>query len=204
MKFLWAIFKEAYLHFFAVIGAISLASLVATLDLYDWPSSILQMIAWWKSIAYPVVDAIFAPVVSWISSLLDFEIRLSDAVKDYFGVGIALAFSRFRGALFGWKKPAATGEARPSADRAKVLKSLLRKPFLALQLLIRTIFVWPVEVVLMTRLALFARSVFPQESSEYIRNVRISHAITLLPILYFILLIFASWVIGIYHFLARR
>ena len=204
MKFLWAIFKEAYLHFFAVIGALSLASLVATLDLYDWPRSILQMIAWWKSIAYPVVDAVFAPILSLISSLVEFEIRLSNAMKDYFGVGVALAFSRFRGALFGWKKPAVTDEARPTADRAKVLKSLLRKPFLAAQLLIRTIFVWPVEVVLMTRLALFARRVFPQATDEYVRNVRISHAITLLPIFYFILLVLASWVIGIYHFLTRR
>jgi len=125
-------------------------------------------------------------------------------MKDYFGVGVALAFSRFRGALFGWKKPAVTDEARPTADRAKVLKSLLRKPFLAAQLLIRTIFVWPVEVVLMTRLALFARRVFPQATDEYVRNVRISHAITLLPIFYFILLVLASWVIGIYHFLTRR
>ena len=204
MKFFWAILKEAYLHFFAVVGALSLASLVATVDLFDWPSSILHMIAWWKSIAYPIVDAVFNPILSWISSFVEFEIRLSNAMKDYLGVGIALTFSRFRGALFGWKKPAVTGEARPTADRAKVLTSLLRKPILALQLLLRTVFVWPIEVVLMTRLVFFARSIFPESTEDYVRNVRISNAIPLLPIFYCIALVLVSWMISIYHFVRKR
>jgi hypothetical protein len=44
-------------------------------------------------------------------------------------------------------------------------KSLLRKPFLASQILLRTIFAWPVEVVLMVRLALFARRIFPEATT---------------------------------------
>lgn len=204
MKLIWAVCRQAYLHFFAVIGALSLASLIASLDLFDWSSSILQMIAWWKSIAYPVVEMAFKPILSWISRILEIEIQMSDAVKDYLGVGIALAFSRLRGALFGWKKPISAAEAPPKADKIKVLKSLLRKPFLALQILIRTIFIWPVEVILMIRLALFARRIFPEETDEYIRNVQISHAITLLPIFYFVLLVLASWVIGTYNYIARK
>jgi len=204
MKSLFAIFKQAYLHFFAVIGALSLASLIASLDLYDWPTSILTMISWWKSLAYPVVDAVFHPVLRWLSEILEFEIQMSDATKDYLGVGVALAFSRFRGALFGWKKQTLAGDARQVADREKVLKSLTRNPVVALQLLLRTVIVWPVELALMTRLVLFARRVFPEAADDYIRNVRISHGITLLPIFYFTLLVATSWTIAVYQFFGMK
>jgi ATP/ADP translocase len=55
----------------------------------------------------------------------------------------------------------------------------------------------------MVRLVIFARTIFPNEEPEYVRNVRISHIITLLPIFYFIFLVLASWLIAIYHYLTR-
>ncbi|MCC0009630.1 MAG: hypothetical protein H6875_04185 [Hyphomicrobiaceae bacterium] len=165
----------------------------------------MQMIDWWKSIAYPVVNAVVTPILTYLSNIFQFDIQLSDPVKDYLGVGIALTFSRIRGAFFGWKKlDSEDSRARSVADRAKVFASLIRKPLLAAQYLFRTILFWPIEVFLMARMALFARNIFPEQPPEYIRNVQISHSITLLPIIYFVFLVLASWAFSVHAFFVRK
>ena len=197
-----AFLQQAYIHFFAVVGALSMASLVASLDWLDWPQIVLQMIDWWKDNAYPIVDFFINPILVLFAQFLDVNLTLPDPFRDYLGVGIALSFSRFRGAFFGWKKVGSENSNKRSIpNRQKVIGSILRKPFKAISIFIRTLLVWPVEVFLMTRLAFFAQSILPSADEEYIRNVKSSHFIALLPIWYFIFLVLASWIYSSYRYL---
>lgn len=192
------VLKHTYQHFFGVMGALSLASLVASLQLYDWPLVVLGLIEWWKSIAYPVVDFLFAGILAFLSDLIQLEIRLNDVVRDYLGVGVVFCFSRFRGALFGWQRTVETDTGQVAkSDPARLFHSLRRKPAKAVIMSARTLFLWPWETIHLARLAFFARSAFPDETDEYIRGVRVSHLASLLPIFYLALLIIISWTISI-------
>lgn len=182
LRALYALLSQAYLQCAAVLGALSLASLFS--GVIEWQGTILAVISWWEATARPVVEFLYGPIVRWFGSLFGLDLTIPDPLKDYLAVGLVLILSRWRGITGGW-----TGGSR------KALNSIRRKPFVYISLLLRTLFLWPLEIVLLARTMLFARTLFPERSSEEIRQIRRAHFISLLPVVYSIALVIVNWLL---------
>jgi len=182
LKALYVFLSQAYLHCAAVLGALSLASLFS--GVIEWQGVILALVSWWEATIRPVVDLIYGPVVMWFGGLLGLELAIPNILKDYLAVGLVFILSRWRGITGGW-----------SGGSRKALESVRRKPFTYFSLLFRTLLVWPVEIFLLARTMLFAGSLFPERSSEEIRQIRLAHFISLLPVVYAFFLVLANWLL---------
>jgi len=195
--------RAAYIQFAAVLGAISLISLLVSITEIELFGVVLKLVNWWAETARPIIVFFYTPILAFFGNLLNITFELPIVVQDYLAVGVALILSRLRGAFEGWRNTR-NGEADtlPLAKSHKlegrVLSSLLRKPLLAFSILLRTLFVWPYELLLMIRILFSAKTLFPEKSDEYVRHVRSSHAIALLPVLYCLVLVVINWILALF------
>lgn len=173
---------HAYVQLASVMGALSLGSLAS--NFIEWKGVILQLINWWADTARPVVDFIYAPLIDALERLMRVEIVVPVLLKDYLAVGIVLILSRWRGSAGGW-----SGGAR------RAIGSALRNFWRACFLLVRTLLVWPAEIVFLLRNLLFAGVLFSERTAEEIYQIRVAHFLALLPVLYSILLALANWLL---------
>lgn len=185
LKAVYVFLGQAYLHFAAVLGALSLASLFS--GVIEWQGLILSLISWWEATIRPVVDLIYGPLVRWFGGLLGVELSIPDPVKDYLAVGLVFILSRWRGITGGW-----------SGGSRKAFDSIRRKPITYISLLLRTLLIWPIEMLLLGRTLFFARSLYPERSKEEIRQIRVAHFIALLPVVYAIGLVFLNWILVLF------
>ena len=180
-----------YIQFTAVVGALSLLSLLS--DIVELQGVILLMVEWWANQVRPVVDVVFAPLVALLDWVFPIEVTIPLVMKDYLAVGMVLILSRWRGASGGWKGGA-----------TKATRSVFRKPLGAILLLLRTVFVWPFELLLLTGNMLFAQRRFPERSDDELMQIRISHFIALLPVMYAIVLVVLNWALALFPFLLGK
>lgn len=144
----------------------------------------MTLVLWWETTARPVVDLVYGPLVIWLGDLIGLKIEIPNIIKDYLAVGLVFILSRWRGITGGW-----------SGGSRKALASIRRKPLTYFSLLFRTLFVWPLEILLLSRTMLFARNLFPERSSEEIYQIRLAHFISLLPVVYAFILVIANWLL---------
>lgn len=177
--------SQAYLHCAAVLGALSLASLFS--GVIEWQGVILALVSWWEATIRPVVDLIYGPLVQWFGGLFGLELNIPIWLKDYLGVGMVFILSRWRGITGGW-----------SGGSRKALDSIKGKPLTYISLLLRTLLVWPVEIVVLARRMIFAGRLFPERSAEEIRQIRVAHFISLLPVVYAFGLVVINWFVFLF------
>lgn len=189
--FILTLLRQIYIQFAAVTGALSLAALLS--HVLEWQGVLLDMIEWWAATVRPAIDFLYAPLVWLIELAFRIDFQLPAALNDYLAVGIVLILSRWRGATGGWK--GGVGQAAGN---------LRRKPFAALWLLIKTLFLWPLELVVLAQNMLFARRRFPDRSADEIRQIRVSHMIALLPVFYALALVVLNWLIAFFPTLLAR
>ena len=185
LRALGVFLSQAYLHCAAVLGALSLASLFS--GAIEWQGVILALVSWWEATIRPVVDVIYGPVVQWFGGLFGLDLNIPNWLKDYLAVGLVFILSRWRGITGGWR-----GGSR------KALDSIKRKPLTYISLLLRTLLIWPVEIVLLARTMIFAGRLFPERSVEEIRQIRVAHFIALLPVVYAFGLVVINWFIVLF------
>lgn len=175
--------SAVYIHFAGVIGALSIASLLSYV--IEWRGFIHAAVDWWAGVVRPIVDLVFSPVVYLLDKYLLTDFYIPILVKDYLAVGIAFIFSRWRGAAAVWK--GGTGGAA-----RKIVKRFVMAPIL----LARTLFMWPVEMAAVFLNVFYARSRFPKHrGQEQIRQIRLTHALALLPVLYALFIVIANFFI---------
>lgn len=185
LRAVYAFLSQAYLHIAAVLGALSLASLFS--GVIEWQGLVLSLISWWEATIRPVVDLLYGPVVRWVGGLFGLELDIPVPVKDYLAVGLVFILSRWRGITGGW-----------SGGSRKALESIRRKPTTYFSLLFRTLLLWPLEMLLLGRTLLFARSLYPERSLEEIKQIRIAHFIALLPVVYAFGLVILNWLLVLF------
>ena len=188
---LFTLARQIYIQFAAVTGALSLAALLS--HIVDWQGVLLDLVEWWSGMVRPAIEFIYAPVILLMERLWAIDLALPAILQDYLAVGIVLILSRWLGATGGWKGGA--GQA---------IGTLRRRPLGALGLLVRTLFIWPLELVGLARNALFARKQFPERSAEEILQIRLSHLIALLPVFYALALVILNWLIAAFPYLLTR
>jgi hypothetical protein len=189
--FIVSVLRQIYIQFAAVTGALSLAALLS--HILVWQGVLLDMVEWWTTTVRPVVDFIYAPLVALLERILHIDVAIPIVLKDYLAVGLVLILSRWRGATGGWKGGA--GQA---------VGNVRRRPFTALGLLLKTLFIWPFELVVLAQNMIFARRRFPDRSSEDLLQIRISHMIALLPVFYAIALVLLNWLLALVPTLLTR
>ena len=127
----------------------------------------------WQENFRPAVRLIFLPIVKVVRSLLGVDIEVPGVVLDYFAVGLTLVLSRWRGAAGGWRGGA-----------SKAVGNVLRRPMRVALLSLQTLVLWPLVVVGLIRTLLLADRLYPERGPDEISQIRFSHLLALLPVLF--------------------
>jgi hypothetical protein len=189
--FIVTVLRQIYIQFAAVTGALSLAALLS--HILEWQGVLLDMVEWWAATVRPAIDFVYSPLVWLIDYAFGIDFQLPVPLNDYLAVGVVLILSRWRGATGGWK--GGVGQAAGN---------LRRKPLAALWLLLKTLILWPLELVVLAQNMMFARSRFPERNADEIQQIRISHMIALLPVFYALALVVLNWLLAFFPTLLTR
>lgn len=169
----------AYSQVAGVVGAITLASFFA--HFVDWRGAVSELVIWWSTMVRPLVSIFLDPVISFLNGVFGLELRVPVLVEDYLGVGFVLVFSRLRGSNVGWND-----------GSSRIARSIKNNLVASIGLLVRTILIWPLEVMRLAEQAMFAGKKFGDRSKEDVAGIRLTALLALLPALYFLVL----WVVN--------
>lgn len=193
-----------YFQLAAILGAISLASFLSELNLLEWRGLFIQLLDFWAQVGRPVFHFFLSPLLKTIELMCVCQVTVPDYGLDYAGVGFMLLFSRLRGTLGGWNRALLDplDDTDFVSDKRNPLRSAFKHLGSAIMLALRSVLIWPIEVLLMLRQLLLARRLHAGRSETYIRGVIWTHAYGLMPVFYCLFMIAGNWVLLAFPWLA--
>jgi hypothetical protein len=178
----------AYHHVAGVLGALALAAFASQVFSLDWRGILASAIGVWDEYVRPVARWL-ADVIVWpVERLFGWNIDVPVTVRDYFSVGLVLFLSFMRAT----NKP---------GERLLVLRRSPEQRRLKLWMLLACVVAWPIVALLLVlivpiSLPLMTRYVDEKGySRDDLGRRRNAMVLTLLPLLYFALLVAANYLI---------
>lgn len=164
-------FINAYIHVLSVFGGVAFLAMLS--ELFQWQGFLPFLIDYWKMLFHPFADFLLLPFTLSLEWLLGFPIQFPDWLKDYLAVGGTMCLSRWRGISGGWNK-----------GYSRAVSSMARNPLATVILGLRTLLVWPVELVHLFLGAAIPHKRFPEFPPESMGQIRRTHIYALLPVVY--------------------
>jgi len=185
--------NQLFIQVAAVFGAVGILALFGEvysaifLFEFEFKGFLEPLVNFWREVFRPAAAFFLRPIEALLSLVFGFEFRIPSIIIDYIAVGITFLFARWRASVGGWK-----------GGLTKAKGWLQRKTGTIAWLAVKTVFVWPAELVHMTRNLLFARKRFPERSNEDIAQIRYSHLLGLSPAFIAIILSISNWIYVIF------